>query len=210
MHPRGLRCSSFKYSRHSRSSRLAHGAPRRPRCDAGVSPRAASDRRPAEDRRELGRESPVVRRSSCLDGDDTRAPLVGADHGDRGILAAPRTLTACPACRPPDRPRPEPGPAQHPGELQRIGGILASNSVISRSALPASTPAGNIPRSPSRREYVQAEREPARRDVLAAKHANQARRTARRRRGCPPGRDGDLHDRAGVIRQPARERHVEP
>src|SRR5688572_14988429 len=41
MHPRGLRCSSFKYSEYSQSSRLARGAPRRPRCDAGVSPRAA-------------------------------------------------------------------------------------------------------------------------------------------------------------------------
>src|SRR5204863_487408 len=28
MHPRGLRCSSLKYSRYSRSSRLARGAPR--------------------------------------------------------------------------------------------------------------------------------------------------------------------------------------
>ena len=41
MHPRWLRCSSLKYSRYSRSSRLASGAPRRPRCDAGLSPRAA-------------------------------------------------------------------------------------------------------------------------------------------------------------------------
>ena len=36
MHPRWLRCSSLKYSRYSRSSRLASGAPRRPRCDAGT------------------------------------------------------------------------------------------------------------------------------------------------------------------------------
>src|SRR5712691_7119442 len=42
MHPRGLRCSSFKYSRYSQSSRLARGAPRPSRCDAGLSPRAAS------------------------------------------------------------------------------------------------------------------------------------------------------------------------
>src|SRR6266850_1180566 len=41
MHPRGLRCSSLKYSRYSRSSRLARGAPRPPRCDARLSPRAA-------------------------------------------------------------------------------------------------------------------------------------------------------------------------
>ena len=38
---RGLRCSSFKYSRYSQSSRLAHGEPRRPRCYARVAPRAA-------------------------------------------------------------------------------------------------------------------------------------------------------------------------
>src|SRR6476660_450152 len=38
MHPRGLRCSSFKYSRYSQSSRLARGAPRPSRCDARLSP----------------------------------------------------------------------------------------------------------------------------------------------------------------------------
>ena len=42
MHPRGLRCSSLKYSRYSRSSRLAREAPRPSRCDATLSPRAAS------------------------------------------------------------------------------------------------------------------------------------------------------------------------
>src|SRR6266699_588811 len=41
MHPRWLRCSSLKYSRYSRSSRLASGAPRPSRCDARLSPRAA-------------------------------------------------------------------------------------------------------------------------------------------------------------------------
>src|SRR3989475_6277593 len=40
MHPRRLRCSSLKYSRYSRSSRLAGGAPRPSRCDARLSPRA--------------------------------------------------------------------------------------------------------------------------------------------------------------------------
>ncbi len=40
MHPRWRRCSSFKYSRYSQSSCLARGAPRRPRCNAGLSPRA--------------------------------------------------------------------------------------------------------------------------------------------------------------------------
>ncbi len=40
MHPRGLRCSSLKYSRYSRSSRLAREAPRPSRCDARLSPRA--------------------------------------------------------------------------------------------------------------------------------------------------------------------------
>src|SRR5438093_103949 len=42
MHPRWLRCSSLKYSRYSRSSRLAGGAPRPSRCDARLSPRPAS------------------------------------------------------------------------------------------------------------------------------------------------------------------------
>src|SRR5882724_6433212 len=44
MHPRWLRCSSLKYSRYSRSSRLAIGAPRPSRCDARLSPRAAKAR----------------------------------------------------------------------------------------------------------------------------------------------------------------------
>src|ERR1700704_609420 len=40
--PRGrLRCFSLKYSRYSRSSRLASEAPRPSRCDARLSPRAA-------------------------------------------------------------------------------------------------------------------------------------------------------------------------
>src|SRR5439155_23564786 len=41
MHPRQRRCSSFKYSRYSQSSRLAGGAPRSSRCDARRSPPAA-------------------------------------------------------------------------------------------------------------------------------------------------------------------------
>jgi len=45
MHPRRLRCSSLKYSRYSRSSRLAGGAPRPSRCDARLSPRAARGQR---------------------------------------------------------------------------------------------------------------------------------------------------------------------
>src|SRR2546426_3564505 len=44
MHPRRLRCSSLKYSRYSRSSRLAGGAPRPSRCDARLSPRAVKGR----------------------------------------------------------------------------------------------------------------------------------------------------------------------
>jgi hypothetical protein len=43
MPPRWLRCS-LKYSRYSRSSRLAIEAPRPSRCDAGLSPRAANAR----------------------------------------------------------------------------------------------------------------------------------------------------------------------
>src|SRR3954447_13571264 len=45
MHPRRLRCSSIKYGQYSQSSRLVSGAPRRPRCDAGLSPRTARARR---------------------------------------------------------------------------------------------------------------------------------------------------------------------
>jgi hypothetical protein len=45
--PGWRRCSSFKYSRYSQSSRLASGAPRPPRCDAGLAPRAARPRRGA-------------------------------------------------------------------------------------------------------------------------------------------------------------------
>jgi hypothetical protein len=36
MHPRWLRCSSITYAQYSQSSRLASGAPRRPRCCAGT------------------------------------------------------------------------------------------------------------------------------------------------------------------------------
>src|SRR5437879_3678677 len=43
MHPAWLRCSSLKYSRYSRSSRLAERAPHPSRWDAGLSPRAARD-----------------------------------------------------------------------------------------------------------------------------------------------------------------------
>src|SRR6266850_1054201 len=49
--PAWLRCSSLKYSRYSRSSRLAIGAPRPSRCDARLSPRAVS-RRGRRERRE--------------------------------------------------------------------------------------------------------------------------------------------------------------
>ena len=48
MHPRWLRCSSVKYSRYSRSSRLARAAPRPSRCDARLSPRAARRSRTAK------------------------------------------------------------------------------------------------------------------------------------------------------------------
>ena len=56
MHPRGLRCSSLKYSRYSRSSRLARGAPRPSRCDASLSPRAVGRNFPSAARcDEIGR-----------------------------------------------------------------------------------------------------------------------------------------------------------
>ena len=68
MHPRRLRCSSLKYSRYSRSSRLAGGAPRPSRCDARLSQRAARCRRTCgkagrpkrAGRAELGQVAPVV------------------------------------------------------------------------------------------------------------------------------------------------------
>src|SRR5687767_14577475 len=40
MHPGWLRCSSLTDPRYAQSSRLASRAPRPPRCDAGVPPRA--------------------------------------------------------------------------------------------------------------------------------------------------------------------------
>ena len=46
MHPRRLRCSSLKYSRYSRSSRLASGAPRPSRCDVAVGPERSTPREP--------------------------------------------------------------------------------------------------------------------------------------------------------------------
>ncbi len=45
-HPRWLRCSFFKYAEYSQASRLAIGAPRRSRCSAGRSPRAAMNPAP--------------------------------------------------------------------------------------------------------------------------------------------------------------------
>jgi hypothetical protein len=53
MHPRWPRCSSLKYSRYSRSSRLAIEAPRPSRCDARRSPRAVKDRFSIEERGRL-------------------------------------------------------------------------------------------------------------------------------------------------------------
>jgi hypothetical protein len=50
MHPGWLRCSSFKYSRYSQSSRLASRAPRQPLCDAGLAPRTAGRDRSVSDR----------------------------------------------------------------------------------------------------------------------------------------------------------------
>jgi hypothetical protein len=50
MHPRWLRCSFLRYSRYSRSSRLASGAPHRSRCSPGLSPRAARTTCPSASR----------------------------------------------------------------------------------------------------------------------------------------------------------------
>src|SRR6266849_1508039 len=87
MHTRGLRYSSFKYSRYSQSSRLARGAPRPSRCDARLSPRAArivSEKRehtpgrpapPAKNRR----SSEVVPREARLPG--AREPVLGRAPG---------------------------------------------------------------------------------------------------------------------------------
>ena len=49
MHPAPRRCSSVKYSRYFPSSRLAGWAPRRPRCHAGLSPRAARNSQPHQE-----------------------------------------------------------------------------------------------------------------------------------------------------------------
>src|ERR1700681_694631 len=69
MHPARRGCSSLKYSRYSRSSRLASRAHRRPRCNAGLSPRAAQDsRRCATD----GVEERVEVRFAGAEIDDAR------------------------------------------------------------------------------------------------------------------------------------------
>src|SRR3989475_6159690 len=85
MHPRRLRCSSLKYSRYSRSSRLAGGAPRPSRCDARLSPRAV---RLAELMRDGLDEVFVFRgiesRSQLLGGTEES----GAVHRDRQLLIA--------------------------------------------------------------------------------------------------------------------------
>src|SRR5204863_21147 len=65
MHPLRRRCSSFKYSRYSQSSRLARGAPRPSRCDARLAPRAASHcrcRTPGNVARRTGRIWPDAQR----------------------------------------------------------------------------------------------------------------------------------------------------
>jgi len=78
---RGLRCSSFKYWRYSQSSRLARGAPRPSRCDARLSPRAASSRR--------GRSRRSRICASCFFGATTeKTPQVLAQAGLGNLTTA--------------------------------------------------------------------------------------------------------------------------
>ena len=64
MHPPWLRCFSFEYSRYAHSSCLARGAPRRPRCDAGLPRRTAGQARCRRHHdRSAGRGAPLARRA---------------------------------------------------------------------------------------------------------------------------------------------------
>src|SRR6266852_3707459 len=74
MHPRRLRCSSLKYSRYSRSSRLAREAPRPSRCDARLSPRAVNGASMEEYELYLIRHGVAEERGEAWP-DDTKRPL---------------------------------------------------------------------------------------------------------------------------------------
>ena len=83
MHPPWLRCFSFEYSRHAHSSScLARGAPRRPRCDAGLPRRTAGQARCRRHHdRSAGRAAPLARRAAGRVLGDRR-PLEAANDGD--------------------------------------------------------------------------------------------------------------------------------
>jgi len=105
---RGLRCSSFKYWRYSQSSRLARGAPRPCRCDARLSPRAASSRR--------GRSRRSRICASCFFGATTeKTPQVLAQAGLGNLTTATASRDTEPsrdAQRPRDRPGAWPWPSR--------------------------------------------------------------------------------------------------
>ena len=89
MHPRGLRCSSFKYRRYSQTSRLVREAPRPSLCNVRLSPRAASRSRK---RVEQGREK---RRSRTEQAGPLRHPgRVGKRSGLRPAAALLELLLA--------------------------------------------------------------------------------------------------------------------
>src|SRR5438093_7964164 len=73
---RWLRCSSLKYSRYSRSSRLAGGAPRPSRCDARLSPRAV-------DRRARQLANRPQRRLRRVEAETEVLVVVGREHISR-------------------------------------------------------------------------------------------------------------------------------
>jgi hypothetical protein len=59
--PGGCVAPPSNTARYSQSSRLAGGAPRRPRCDAGLSPRADSEASPQTAKKDLGPIDRVVK-----------------------------------------------------------------------------------------------------------------------------------------------------
>src|SRR6266849_423955 len=94
MHPRRLRCSSLKYSRYSRSSRLAGGAPRPSRCDARLSPRAARATAASRDG-EVPVSSLNQMKESGLDRVGQESGFLFADSRMRTLVAMAERAAAC-------------------------------------------------------------------------------------------------------------------
>ena len=115
MHPLRLRCSSFKYSRYSQSSRLAGRVPRPSRCDARPSSRAVNARqrveavfsphRPKRNPQEAGlslRPAPAFELCAPL---HRRRDDRGSDRGGKSGRSARHADLARPARRERHQPR---------------------------------------------------------------------------------------------------------